>query len=106
MYHRSFSLLIVISLAFAAGGCESLWRSSAKQTKKEHQEKQYEEVLMPLQTGSRLHRRTYVPTGPEEKKKSTAKTKTEKEKAPKPEAEASANPKPEEESTPPPDRFR
>ena len=101
MYHRSFPLLAVISLVFFAGGCESLWTSSAKQTKK-----QYEEVLMPLQTGSRLHRRTYVPTGPEEKKKSTAKKKTEKEKAPKLEAEPSATPKPEEESTPPPDRFR
>jgi len=106
MYHRFFLSLAAISFAFATGGCESLWTSSAKQTKKQHQEKQYEEVLMPLQTGSRLHRRTYVPTGPEEKKKSTAKAKAEKEKAPKPEAEASATPKPEEESTPPPDRFR
>ena len=106
MYHRSFSLLAVISLVFVGGGCESLWTSSAKQTKKQRQEKQYEEVLMPLQTGSRLHRRTYVPTGPEEKRKSTAKKKTEKEKAPKLEAEPSASPKPEEESTPPPDRFR
>ena len=104
MYHRLLSLLAVISLAFATGGCESLWRSSANQTKKkQHQEKHYEEVLMPLQTGSRLHRRTYVPTGPEEKKKSKEK---EKPKAPKPEEEPSAIPKPEEESTPPPDRFR
>ena len=56
MYHRSFSLLAVISLAFAIGGCESLWTSSANQTKKkkQHQEKNYEEILMPLQTGSVL----------------------------------------------------
>jgi len=107
MYHRLFSLLAVISLAFAAGGCESLWTSSANETKKkQHQEKHYEEVLMPLQTGSVLHRRTYIPTGPEEKKKSSTKKKTEKKKASKPEAEPSAPPKPEEESTPAPDRFR
>jgi len=97
MYHRCFSLLAVISLAFATGGCESLWTSSTNQTKKH-----YQEVLMPAQTGSVLQRRTYVPTGPQEKKKSKKKeTKT-----PKPEAEPSATPKPEEESTPPPDRFR
>ena len=107
MSYRSFSFLAVITLAFAAGGCESLWSSSTKQTKKQHEEKHYQEVLMPLQTGSVLQRHTYVPTGPEEKKKSaTTKKKTEKEKAPKPDAEPSATPKPEEESTPSPDRFR
>ena len=97
MYNRCFSLLAVISLAFATGGCESLWTSSTNQTKKH-----YQEVLMPVQTGSVLQRRTYVPTGPQEKKKSKKKeTKT-----PKPEAEPSATPNAEEESTPPPDRFR
>ena len=106
MYHRSFLLLAVISLAVVTGGCESLWTKSANQTKKQHREKNYEEVLMPLQTGSRLNRRTYVPTGPEEKKKSSTQKKKEKEKAPKPEAEPSATPKAEEESTPAPDRFR
>ena len=77
-----------------------MWTSSTKQTKKN-----YQEVLMPLQTGSVLHRRAYVPKGPDEKKKSTKKeTKTPK---PKPEAEPSPSPTPEEESTPPPaDRFR
>ena len=97
MYHRSFSLLTVITLAFATEGCESLWTSSANKTKK-----QYEEVVMPLQTGSRLNRRTYVSTGPQEKKKSKKK----ETKVPKPEAEPSTTPNAEEESTPPPDRFR
>ena len=100
MHHRSISLLVIICLAFAFAGCESLWTSSTKQTKKD-----YQEVLMPLQTGSVLHRRTYVSRGPEEKKKSKKKeTKTSK---PKPESEPSPTPTPEEESTPPPaDRFR
>jgi hypothetical protein len=100
MHHRSLSLLAVICLAFGLGGCESMWTSSTRQTKKN-----YQEVLMPLQTGSVLHRRTYVPNGPEEKKKSTKKeTKASK---PKPDAEPTATPTPEEESTPPPaDRFR
>ena len=92
MYQRSVVIVIMIFVAFATGGCAS--KSS----------RNYEEVLMPLQTGSVFHRRTEVPTGP--KKKSTTKKKKEKEKAPKPEAEPSATPKPEEESTPPPDRFR
>src|SRR5213075_953045 len=85
MQHRSLSLLAVIFLAFAIGGCESMWTSSTKQTKKD-----YQEVLMPLQTGSVLHRRAYVPQGPEEKKKSKKKeTKTSK---PKPESEPSPTP--------------
>jgi len=83
----------MIFVACATGGCASKSRSN------------YEEMLMPLQTGSVLHRRVEVPTGPKEKS-TTKKKKKEKEKAPKPEEEPSATPKPEEESTPPPDRFR
>ncbi|MFN2621432.1 MAG: hypothetical protein ABR611_01185 [Chthoniobacterales bacterium] len=97
MYHRSLALLAVVCLALATGGCESLWGDSARKTKN-----RYEEVMMPLQTGSVLHRRMYVPRGPEVKKKSKKK----EAKTPKPEEEASATPAPEEESTPPPDRFR
>jgi hypothetical protein len=93
MHHRSLSFLAVICLAFATGGCELLFKPPPKQ-------KEYEAVLMPLQTGSVLHRRTYVPRGPEEKKKS-------KKKETKAAAEPSPTPTPEEESTPPPaDRFR
>ena len=100
MHYRSLSLLAVICLAVALAGCESMWTSSTKQTKKD-----YQEVLMPLQTGSVLHRRAYVPRGPEEKKKS--KKKETKATKPKPEDEASPTPTPEEESSPPPaDRFR
>lgn len=90
MPYRPFAILAVICLALSAGGC----RSRANRN--------YEEVLMPLQTGSLLQRRVQVRI--ERHKKSTKKK--EKSKAPKPEAEASATPAPEEESTPPPDRFR
>ena len=97
MHHRSFALLAVVCLALGMAGCESLWSNSTRKSKKK-----YQEVLMPLQTGSVLHRRAYVPRGPEEKKKSKKKEAA----ARKPEPEPSPTPAPEEESTPPPDRFR
>lgn len=90
MPYRAFAILAVICLALGAGGCRSNTNSN------------YEEVLMPLQTGSLLQRRILVRTDRQKK----TKKKKEKAKAPKPEAEASATPSPEEESTPPPDRFR
>ena len=101
MHHRPIAIFAVICLALGAGGCAS------------NPNKDYDEVLMPLQTGSVLHRRTLVRTEGEKKpkkqtedKKKEAK-KDEKKKTPKPEAEPSATPAPEEESTPPPaDRFR
>jgi hypothetical protein len=91
MYRRSVFFLLMIFVACAAGGCASKSRGN------------YEELQMPLQTGSVLHRRIQVPTGP---KKKSATTKKKEKKEPKPEAEPSATPNPEEESTPPPDRFR
>lgn len=98
MHHRSLAFLTVICLAFGIAGCESLWSSSTRKSKR-----QYQEVLMPLQTGSVLHRRTYVARGPEEKKISKKKEVA----ARKAESEPSATPAPEEEGTPPPaDRFR
>ena len=68
--------------------------------------KQYEEVLMPLQTGSTIQRRTYVESRPDAES-TPAKKKKKEPAAPKPEAEPSATPTPEEESTPAPvERFR
>lgn len=93
MSHRAIAILAVVCLALGAGGCAS------------KSNKDYVEVLMPLQTGSTLQRRVYVRKGPESKTKKKKKEK-EREKAPKSEAEPSATPAPEEESTPPPDRFR
>lgn len=101
MDHRVVASLVVVSIALGVAGCESLWSDSARKSKR----RQYQEVLMPIQTGSVLHRRTYVPRGPEEKKKSKKK----ETKASKPEAEIkpTPSPTPEEEASPPPaDRFR
>jgi hypothetical protein len=93
MHHRSIAILAIVFIAFGGGGCASKSRGD------------YEEVLMPLQTGSVLQRRVLVRTD-----RSPAKTKKKKEKketsASKPKAEPSATPAPEEESTPAVDRFR
>jgi hypothetical protein len=91
MLYRAVAILAVVYLALGEGGCAS--KSS----------KDYDEVLMPLQTGSTLQRRVYMRKGPETKSK---KKKKEREKPRKSEEEPSATPAPEEESTPPPDRFR
>jgi hypothetical protein len=90
MQHRVIAILAVVCLALGAGGCASKNRD-------------YDEVLMPLQTGSVLHRRMQLRTGPQTKSK---KKKKDREKPRKPEAEPSATPAAEEEATPPPDRFR
>jgi hypothetical protein len=91
MHHRSVAISAVVSIALGVGGCAS--KSNGD----------YEEVLMPLQTGSVFHRRVLVPADHDKKPK---KKKKKESSAPKPEAEPSATPAPEEESTPPTDRFR
>lgn len=91
MQHRAIAILAVVCLALSGGGCSSSGNRN------------YEEVLMPLQTGSVLHRRVLVRA---ERDRKSKKKKTEREKTRKPEAEPSATPAPEEESTPEPDRFR
>ena len=109
IHHRFIALLALVCFALSAGGCESFWKDppGKRPTKsKSKSKKQYEEVLMPLQTGSTLQRRTYVERRPDSESKATKKKKKEPA-APKPDAEPSATPTPEEESTPPPvDRFR
>lgn len=108
MHRRFIALLALTCFALNAGGCESFWKdpSGKRPKKKSASKKEYKEVLMPLQTGSTLQRRTYVPVGPNSESKPTKKKKKEAA-APKPDAEPSATPAPEEESTPPPaDRFR
>ena len=91
MHHRLIAVLTIACLACGAGGCTNKWNSNS------------EEVLMPLQTGSVLHRRVRVPAEHEQKSK---KKKKKEASTRKPEPEPSATPAPEEESTPPPDRFR
>ena len=95
MHHRPIAVLAVVCLALGWAGCAS------------KSNKDYDEVLMPLQTGSVLQRRVLVRA--EHEKKPTKKKKVKKESsAPKPESEAEprATPAPEEDSTPSADRFR
>lgn len=89
MHHRSIAILAIVFVALGGGGCAS------------NSNQQYEEVLMPMQTGSTLQRRVWVRTekSPKKKKKKDASTS-------KPKAEPSATPAPDEESTPPVERFR
>jgi hypothetical protein len=98
MQLRLLAILLVLGLALGAGGCAS------------NSNKDYEDVLMPLQTGSVLQRHVQVKADHQsksKKKKKDEKKKDEKKKAPKPDAEPDATPAAEDEATPPPaDRFR
>jgi hypothetical protein len=91
MHHRSIAILAIVFIALGGGGCAS------------KSNREYEEVLMPMQTGSVLQRRVWVHTDREmpTKKKKKKETSTRK-----PDAEPTATPAAEEESTPPVDRFR
>ena len=91
MHHRSIAVLAVACVALSGGGCAS------------KSNRDYDEVLMPLQTGSVFHRRVLVRS--EQEKKPNKKKKKESS-ALKPESEPGPTPFPEEESTPPADRFR
>jgi hypothetical protein len=91
MHFRLIALLTLACLAWGGAGCTNRWNSDT------------DEVLMPLQTGSVLHRRVRVPA---EKDKKPTKKKKKESSRPKAEAEPSPTPAPEEESTPPADRFR
>ena len=95
MHLRLIASLVIVCVALGAGGC-----SSTKAERKSKNQK-YEEVLMPVQTGSYFRRRIIIPVDREKKP-----TQKKKPAASKPAAEPSATPAPEEESTPPPDRFR
>ena len=98
MHRRLIAIVVAICFAFGEGGC--VFTSNNKD---------YDEILMPAQTGSVLQRRVQVKKiEPEEKpKKKKDKEKTSSPK-PKPDEEpsAEATPKPEPESTPATDRFR
>ncbi len=94
MHHRSIAILASATLVLVAGGCTH------------DPNKGYNEVLMPLQTGSTLHRRVLVPADHEKKPTKKKKPAPDSSPKPKPDAEPNATPTPEEESTPPADRFR
>lgn len=100
MHCRLIAIFAILCFAFGGGGCASKSRAD------------YEEVLMPLQTGSVIQRRVQVKTDREVKPPKEKATKekpakeTKKPAPPKPEAEPEETPAPQEESTPPPERFR
>lgn len=115
MDHRLFAILAVVCFAWEGAGCAS---RSARERR--------DEIMMPLQTGSTLHRRVVIDTGvTQEPKKKISKRDSTRRRAPepdlspspkpkpkpspkpKPESEAGPVPTPSEEETPaPPDRFR
>lgn len=101
MDHRLFAVLVIVCFALGGAGCASESQISSR-----------EEILMPRQTGSILHRRVMVksdrPTKKSKKKKDTKETKrTTPKPTPKPTPEPEATEEATEEPTPaPPDRFR
>jgi hypothetical protein len=96
MHRPLIATLVILCFAFGEGGCAS------------KSNKDYDEILMPAQTGSVLQRRVQLPKiESREKPEPTKKKKPSSSKPkPKPEEEPSATPEPQEESTPPADRFR
>jgi len=101
MDHRFCAILFTVCLALAGSGCASQPQGTNRK-----------EILMPLQTGSSLHRRVIVAdesarpakgkkTGKKEPKKQESKRKS-----PKPTPPPEKPPQPEEEPLPVPDRFR
>lgn len=100
MYRCLLTIFAILCVAFGGGGCASNSKGD------------YEEILMPLQTGSAIQRRVQVKSDrkPKPTTKPTKEKSTKKPAPPKlesePEPEPTATPPPQEESTPPPERFR
>jgi hypothetical protein len=92
MHHRLIAIFALLSIALGGSGCASKSRSN-----------RYEEVLMPLQTGSTLQRRVIVERTADVKKKRQEKKKRQ---PAKPETEPAETPPTSEEEAPPPERFR
>lgn len=123
MHHRLIAILAIVCFAFSAAGCEALYRASLpkskparkKKEKVQRERKQYETVVMPLQTGSTLQRRMFVEKKakedddePASKKKAKKKESPTPTPTPKPAVEPADTPPPTQEPTPEPtpERFR
>jgi hypothetical protein len=107
MHHRLIAILAIFCFAFGGAGCESLFKFSKPKSSKKKRQKEYQLVVMPLQTGSTLQRRAFIEVEPDSDKPKK-KSKKKKSPAPKPEAESSVTPSPTPEETPAPspERFR
>ena len=110
MHHRLIAILVVLCFALGGAGCESLFPTSERKPskKKKRERKEFETVMLPLQTGSTLQRRMLVEKKPDDEPEPKKKTKKKESAKPKPEAEPTATPTPTEEATPEPtpERFR
>lgn len=112
MCHRLIAILAILCFAVGGAGCESLFQpskpKSPKKKKPSREKKQYDLVVMPLQTGSTLQRRMFVERSPDSDTEPKKKSKKKESPKPKPEAEAAETPPPTEEATPEPtpERFR
>lgn len=101
MDHRLFAVLVIVCFALGGAGCAS-----------ESQRASREEIVMPRQTGSTLHRRVMVKTqGATKKSKKKKEKKETKRTTPKPTPKPTPAPEATEEATEeptpaPPDRFR
>jgi hypothetical protein len=102
MHYRLIAILVLVCFALGAAGCELFEPSKKPKSRK----KQYKEVLMPMQTGSNLQRRTYIELDADPEP--TPKPKKKQSPSPKPDAESSETPPPTEEESPAPtpERFR
>lgn len=106
-------MLAILCFALSGAGCESLFPSSkpksSKKKKPSRERKEYELVVMPLQTGSTLQRRVFVEKKAEDEPEPKKKSKKKESPKPKPEAApAETPPPPPEQATPEPtpERFR
>lgn len=110
MHKRLIAIVALLCFALSGAGCESLfpsWKPKSSK-KKKRERKQYETVLLPLQTGSTLQRRMLVEKKPDDEPEPKKKSKKKESPTPKPEAEPTATPAPTEGATPEPspERFR
>lgn len=108
MHPRLIAILGILCFAFGGAGCESLFKPSKPKSSKKKRQKEYQLVVMPLQTGSTLQRRAFIEMEPESEPKKKSKKKESPSPTPKPETEPSETPPPPPEETPAPtpERFR
>ena len=111
MHYRLIAILTVLCFALSGAGCESLFPTSERKPsrkKKKRERKEFETIILPLQTGSTLQRRMLVEKKADDETEPKKKTKKKEPAKPKPDAEPAETPPPTQEATPEPtpERFR